>query len=223
MGNTSPGCYFLKAMNMAFHDLTEGKLLPPTATSLLGLSLKFIPTPRYAPSVTDVAPPLDQIEWDIKLKTFFTGRDQGGKIPDLCAKSSWRLPLPPRPINYQVNSFLQGLKKLFHWRAGKCNLTPHQRQLLSSLQENESIVIVNADKNLGPVGIDVKHYIKLGLDHLLDPSTYELLTKEQADHNIQDLRSAIHAWMVRHHRLLPDDTVNLIRKHMDKASKDPLG
>jgi hypothetical protein len=85
------------------------------------------------------------------------------------------------------------------------------------------VIIANADKNLGPVGIDVEHYIKLGLDHLLDPSTYELLTEDQADHDICDLRSAIHAWMVRHHSSLPDDTVNFIREHMDKASKDPLG
>jgi hypothetical protein len=28
MGSTSLGCYFLKAMNIAFHDLTGGKLLP---------------------------------------------------------------------------------------------------------------------------------------------------------------------------------------------------
>jgi hypothetical protein len=83
MGNTSPRCYFLKAMNTAFHDLTEGKSLPLTATSLLGLSLKFIPTPRYAPSAMDIAPSLDQIEWDIGLKTFFAGRDQGGEIPKL--------------------------------------------------------------------------------------------------------------------------------------------
>jgi hypothetical protein len=166
---------------------------------------------------------IEWIEWDIGLKTFFAGCDQGGEIPKLHAKSSWRPPLPPRPIDYRVSSFLQGLKKLFQRRAGKCNLTHHQQQLLTSLQENESIIIANADKNLGPVGIDMKHCIKLGLDHLLDPSTYELLTKEQADNDIQDLWSAIYAWTVRHHRLLPDDTVNSIRKHMDKASKDSLG
>jgi hypothetical protein len=120
-------------MNTAFHDLMEGKLLPPTATSLLGLSLKFIPTPHYAPLAMDIAPSLDQFEQDVGLKTFFAGRDQGGEIPKLHAKSSWRPPLPPRLIDYWVNSFLQGLKKLFQWRAGKCNLTHHQQQLLTSL------------------------------------------------------------------------------------------
>jgi hypothetical protein len=59
MGGMSPGCYFQKATNTAFHDLTKAKLFPPAAASLLGLSLKFIPTPRYSPSLFDVAPLLD--------------------------------------------------------------------------------------------------------------------------------------------------------------------
>ena len=62
MGGTSPGCYFLKATNTAFHDLTTGESLPPATTTLLGLSLKFIPTPRYAPSAKDLAPSFDRIE-----------------------------------------------------------------------------------------------------------------------------------------------------------------
>ena len=56
MGDMSPGCYFLKAANTTFHDLTKAKLLPPAAASLLGLSLKFIPTPCYSPSLFDVTP-----------------------------------------------------------------------------------------------------------------------------------------------------------------------
>jgi hypothetical protein len=69
----------------------------------------------------------------------------------------------------------------------------------------------------------MEHYIKLGLDHLLDQSSYELLTEDQADHDIHDLRSAMHAWTIHHHSSLPEDTVNFIREHMDKASKDPPG
>ena len=160
----------MKAMNTALHDLTGGEILPPATRSLLGLSLKFIRTPRYAPSTMDIAPSLACIKRDIGLKTFFYGRDQDSEIPKLRAKSTWRPPLPPRQIDYWVNSFLRGLRGLFRWRAGKQNLTPHQRQLLASLQENESVIIANTNKNLGPVGIDVEHYIKLGLDHLRDTS-----------------------------------------------------
>jgi len=223
MGSISPGCYFLKAMNTAFHDLTGGKLLPVATRSLLGLSLKFIPTPRYTPSATDVTPSFDRIERDIGLRTFFAGRDQEKETPKLRAKSTWRPPLPPRQVDYRINNFLQGLRDLFHWRAGRQNLTPHQRQLLASLQENESVIIANADKNLEPVGIDVEHYIKLGLDHLLDPSAYELLTEEQANQDIDVLWRDIYTWTVRHCNSLPDNTVNFIRDHMDKAMEDPLG
>ena len=223
IGNTSPGCYFLKAMNTTFHDLTGGKSLPVATRSLLGLGLKFIPTPSWAPSAMDVMPSIDRIKRDIGLKTFFAGRDQEKDIPELRAKSTWRPPLTARPVDYCINNFLQELRSLFHWRAGKHNLTPHQRQLLASLQENESVIIANADKNLGPVGINVEHYIKLGLDHLLDPSTYELLTEEQANHDIEVLWRDIHAWTVQHCSSLPDDTVNFIRSHLDKTKEDPFG
>jgi hypothetical protein len=37
--------------------------------------------------------------------------------------------------------------------------------------------MAQADKNLGPVGIDIEEYIKLGLEHLLDTSTYKVLTE----------------------------------------------
>jgi hypothetical protein len=73
------------------------------------------------------------------------------------------------------------------------------------------------------VGIEVKRYIKLGLDHLLDLSRYELLTEDQAKDNVITLKAKIHAWTVRHHCSLSNDTINFIREHLDKATKDPLG
>ena len=65
---------------------------------------------------------------------------------------------------------------------------------------NEPLIIANANKNLGPVGIDTEDYIKMGLKPLLDPTTYFLLTKEQAAEDIAALRTDIHSWTV-HHRL----------------------
>ena len=80
MGDMSPGCYFQKAANTTFHDLTKAKLLPSATASLLGLSLKFIPTPRYSPSLFDVAPSFNRLERDVGLKTFFAGHHDGGEI-----------------------------------------------------------------------------------------------------------------------------------------------
>jgi hypothetical protein len=83
MSDMSPGCYFQKAANTAFHDLMKAKLLPPAAASLLGLSFKFIPTSRYSPSLSDVAPSLNQLEQDVGLKTFFAGHHDDREIPAL--------------------------------------------------------------------------------------------------------------------------------------------
>jgi hypothetical protein len=126
VGDTSPGCYFLKASNNTFHDLTAGASLPPATATLLALSLKFIPTPCYSPSKSDVVPSLDQFECDIGLKTFFAGHSNNKEIPKLQAKSAWQLPLRPRSVDIRVNSFLKNLEGLFCWRRGKQNLTPHQ-------------------------------------------------------------------------------------------------
>jgi hypothetical protein len=87
-------------------------------------------------------------------------------------------------------------------RQGKQNITPHQRLLLSSIQENQSVIIAQADKNLGPVGIDIEDYIKLGLEHLLDTSTYEMLTEAQEVRDIQELPEEIYSWTIHHRRSL---------------------
>jgi hypothetical protein len=137
--------------------------------------------------------------------------------------SVWRPPLPPQQVDYRINNFLKGLRGLFHQRTGKQNLTPHQRQLLAHLQKNESVIIANADKNLGPVSIDSEQYIKLGLDHLLDSSTYKLLTNDQANQDIDVLWQDIYDWTIRHRSSIPDDTINFIRSHLDKAMSEPLG
>jgi hypothetical protein len=73
----SPGCYLLKAANTAFHDLPKRKSLPPAASSLLGLGLKFIPTPPPTSTQSEVEPSLALIKRDIGLKTFFVGQDDG--------------------------------------------------------------------------------------------------------------------------------------------------
>jgi hypothetical protein len=183
----SPGCYLLKAANTAFHDLTKQKSLPPAASSLLGLGLKFIPTPCHSSFHSEVEPSLVRIECDNGLKPFFAGQDDGSNPSKLRVKSNWRPPLPPKTIEVQVNSFLMKVCGLIAKRQGKQNVTPHQRQLLASIQENQSIIIAQADKNLGPVGIDVEDYIKLGLEHLLDTLTYKMLTETQAARDIHEL------------------------------------
>jgi hypothetical protein len=188
----SPGCYFLKASNLTFHDLTQDQVLPPTAASLLGLGLKFIPTPKPLPSATDITPSLNRIKQDINLKTFFAARSDDEDYLVLRAKSIWQPPLPLQRIGLQVTSFIKNLQGLFARRRSVKNLTPRQRCLLADLRENKSILIASADKNLGPIRIETERYIQLGLGHLLDTSTYKLLTKHDAHQDALALKTKIY-------------------------------
>jgi hypothetical protein len=219
----SLGCYFLKASNSTFHDLTWDQALPPTATSLLGLGLKFIPTPKTLLSAADITPSLNHIEQDINLKRFFAGRSDDEDYSVLRAKSIWQPPLPLQRIGLWVTSFIKSLQGLFEWRRSVKNLTPRQHCLLADLHENKSILIASANKNLGPVGIETEGYIQLRLEHLLDTLTYKLLTEHNAHQDALALKTKIYDWTLRHREALTNDDTNFICHHLAQAKKDPHG
>ncbi len=95
--------------------------------------------------------------------------------------------------------------------------------MLAKFRENKSILITSADKNLGPVGIQTERHIKLGLEHLLDTSTYELLTKHNAHQDTLSLKTMIYDWRICHQVALTVDETNFIHHHLDRAEKDPHG
>ena len=65
---------------------------------------------------------------------------------------------------------------LFKTGKGKTNLFPHQRHALSTLQQQDTFLIVPCDKNLGPAIIERHDYLKIAMrDHLNDTTTYKLL------------------------------------------------
>jgi len=73
LGKNTPIDYFPLVTNLAFHDLTTGNILPPMANTLLGLGLKFIPTPKVNTSPEEQDTTLLRFEQDFSLKVFFAG------------------------------------------------------------------------------------------------------------------------------------------------------
>ena len=82
LGNTTPECYFYHSTNKKFHDLTNGRSLPAAATSILGMGMKFIPTPQWTthPDVVDES--INRFECDLGLKVFFAGDEDITKTPE---------------------------------------------------------------------------------------------------------------------------------------------
>ena len=63
LGNTPIDTYLSKVQNLAFHDLTLSQCIPKAATEVLGLGLKFIPTPS---SLTTKRKAIDVGEFNIE-------------------------------------------------------------------------------------------------------------------------------------------------------------
>jgi hypothetical protein len=57
---------------MAYHDLTSDQSAPPDAKSLVGLSSKFIPKPKF--TTGDILPSCDRLERDFHIKVHFAGK-----------------------------------------------------------------------------------------------------------------------------------------------------
>ena len=75
LGDTPPGYYFNSPSNLAFHDLTSGKSLPPATHTVMGLSTKFIPTPRRTTKQVTAIEAFERFEQDLNLKVYFAGDD----------------------------------------------------------------------------------------------------------------------------------------------------
>jgi hypothetical protein len=114
LGATPPINYFPRVTNLAFHDLTTGNILPPMANTLLGLGLKFIPTPKSNTSPDEQTTTLERFERDLSLKVFFAGNTDDAPTPNnLRVKSNWRPLPPPRVIETRIRHFNTAINSSF--------------------------------------------------------------------------------------------------------------
>jgi hypothetical protein len=212
--------------NLAFHDLTEGNIIPQAAKSILGLGMKFIPTPPY--TTNTITPSLKRLRRDTFLKVIFSGDDD----PDsthypikLYVKSSWNPPtsdIPPT-VDERLQQFSTQVEKLFKHKKAMPNILPFQQSLLHSLTNNNNLLFPDSDKGLGPCAVTYDQYIHDCLIHLNDPTTYQRLTREEAFTHSITLEETIQQWLLINRKHLTKMDTKFIRHHMYTNRKDPFG
>ena len=205
---------------MAFHDLTTYKKPPKNLRSLLGLSLKFIPTPRVnTPWQHYETQTLPRFERSMRLKAFFATRHIGTSlIPDedvidhedditedtdgynkrMYIPSGWEPPpecrFPP-PLQKRLDRFKKHLRRAVTKQRGRSNLLKHQQKALATLQSQTEFLIVQCDKNLGPAIIEREKYIGLVFrDHLNDLTTYVRVPQDQVEPMNDKIFALFDAW-----------------------------
>lgn len=225
LGQLHPHDYFSPINKLAFHNLTENNELSSETNLLLGLGLKFIPTPQINITTDDLDHTFTRFERDIGLRVYFSGEDDKDTYDsaELRKKSSWRAPLPPPEIDNRLCIFQRELEKVFVRRRTTPNLTRVQQRILRDLRANNNIIILSADKGLGPVGVTRDKYIEWGMMHLNDATTYSHITNEQAQVATHDLYHRIFQWTRKHRSDLGDNTTNYIQDKIEHAMEDPYG
>jgi hypothetical protein len=224
LGDTPPGYYFNSPSNLAFHDLTSDKSLPAATHTVMGLSTKFIPTPRRATERVKAIEAFERFERDLNLKVYFAG-DELVELPNskLYVKSTFCPPQPLLKIDSRLQKFELEIRKVFREKKGSRNFTTFQAKLFENLRANDSIVHALADKGLGPVAIELERYITDALKHLLDKDTYEVIPEEQALQDAEKLSSEIFEWTRKWRGNLTDMSVKYIRKKLTDSIIDPFG
>jgi hypothetical protein len=102
------------------------------------------------------------------------------------------------------------MSRQFTPQHGKSNLTRFQAGILKKICTNKNVIITHADKNLGLVGVDAKQYIRWGLqEHLLDTTTYQLISEEEAKKAANKLYKTIYQWTQKYSRC---ESLNLDRR-----------
>jgi hypothetical protein len=195
--------YFARPNNLAFHDLTENKIAPTNIRSLLGLGLKFCPTPRYTTSPKVIEKTLERMERDLYLKVYYAGTTS--KLADINMRMYVRSSFRPdfRAIPWAVRSRMRTFKRqiiaLFKKRRTKRNLLTYQKESLSSIKRNENLLVVQCDKNLGPAIITHDAYVARAFaEHLNCRKTYRPLTAAQAAAHATLIIGKLELWIRRH-------------------------
>ena len=145
--------------NLAFHDLTPGKIAPQAAKSLLGSGSKFICTP--AKTTGDISASIDRMDRDMRLRVFFAidvddddlfactdnGSDQNSHKSKLYVKSDWTPSVNEVPnwVCQRLSKFFSRCQRLFTKRRATSNLLPYQERLLESLTTHPTLLFPETD------------------------------------------------------------------------------
>ena len=226
--------YFNRPTNLAFHDLTTRLSPPQNLRSLLGLGLKFIPTPYKTTLLSQLRSEkgaFPRLRRNIELKCFFIDSpplDPNESSPDynprMYVQSPWKPPfsLVPRPLSHRLAQFETTIAPLFRSKPIRQNLLRHQRFALESLRSQNDFLIAQCDKNLGPAVIEREEYIRLAFrDHLSDASTYRYLDQAAVAYTRHRLFALLRHWLVKYHSSLSKAERTFLTR-LESACLDPF-
>ena len=88
LSNTTSECYFSDIHNKSFHNLTKSSAVPNLARKVLGLCMKFAPTPSRTMPVKDAIASAERLTRQIGIKAYFAGEESDARAKTKLYKPS---------------------------------------------------------------------------------------------------------------------------------------
>ena len=227
LAHTPTWYYFSRPSHIVFHDFTRSKQPAKNLCSLLGLGLKFIPTPRYTNTWKKLKELLmPKFTRAIHLRFHFAGTNttpDDTYDPKIYVRSNWTPPhftLPPVVMKERLDKFSNTFGKLFKKRMGKTNLLSYQTRALHLFQQQQDFLVWSCDKNLGPAIIEQDDYIKMAMkDHLLDGRTYRRLSNADSANNKKRIEQELKSWMKTYNKTLTKMECAFLKQGLENNKK----
>jgi hypothetical protein len=228
---TLPTWYYeSRPIHSAYHNLSSSPM-PANLKGLLGLGLKFCPTPPHRTTIYDLRSlpngTIARIERDVELRVWFNNHgpdDDDDFDPALHISSNWQAPKTVPLVDNRLDRFYDSMKYIFGTKkiAVRSNLLGLQQRALKELKANPSLLVVACDKNLGPAVIERDQYIRFAFrDHLQDAATYRYLNRRERDDTIELIRYDIKAWLRNFQGQIKPSEYKFLSLSLD-ANKTPL-
>ncbi len=164
--------------------------------ALLGLSLKFCPTPRPVQSIVykEALLPLFR---SIRLRLMFKQNNESYSKLIYVSNPNFR----PQPAPDYIERFMKySLKRaseiMYFVQKPRYNLNRTMRTLLRTMRVQKHLKILNTDKNLGPAIMTYTQYTEFCMHHLNQAQTYVQVTAIPLD-NIKVRVSTYHTDLIR--------------------------
>ena len=208
--------------NPSCHNLCDSHQPPKHFRSLLGLGLKFCPTPEFTTGRHDITPTFVRFSEDLHTKIQmchlrFSSTWTPGQL--YLRSPDWHPDIinTPPEICHRLYAFEDALQPLFKRRTAPRNLTPPQLRLLKSLTNNKDFIVVPSDKNLGPVILNRDTYVRKCLQNHLLCDTYEQLDEQSAKSFIEDTKNLLSNFLEEHADCISDDDKTYLYRYSDSV------
>ena len=162
----------LKPRNRAVHNYSKVNF-SKRATEVLGLGFKFCPTLK-PPKQDDLKSQFNAFCRSVRLNTLFSSEGSIGKDdynPRLYVRSDWDPPRSDLVLESNLRAIWYDLSlNLFNKPNWLHNLNYPDYQAIRQIKDSESVIVLPADKNLGPVILDKEWVINETLGMLMTDS-----------------------------------------------------